>query len=227
MKIKTYLGLLICALTGFNSAATISWSINNVTGDSDVYNAGTLVYAYAQQGQSVSTINGVTFADFASGASDFSISSVGTTGNSTAFYNGAAYSAGLNAFLATEYYATGSTTASVTMTLNNLTIGTSYIVNTFTSDDRAGWENWYTTTLDGISLPQLGGTGNIPKVLLGSFIADATTQSYTIQSDRALGGGVYANLSGFSLSSVPEPSTYGMMIAILVLGVVVFRRKTV
>ena len=143
--------VLACAVAGQASAAPppITWgSATNISGDSDVSTAGTLVYAYNIGGAGVSsaTVNGVTFASYAfpafnTGTQTVSVGSVTFTESPGFLWGSNSLSSGTGSFaaLSSPYRSllgTGggaSIPDTITVTLGGLTGGRDYQLQVWSS----------------------------------------------------------------------------------------------
>ncbi len=184
-------GFLLSTANGF--AASIIWGTPlTITGDTNVINSGTLVYAYTG-GNAGATVNGVVFAAGNSGTTwggNVSLSGFGSTSS--------AFSGGTNLPWTnlTSAYKTvlqggaygGATTG--TVILKGLTAGRSYSVQIWVNDARstgsgrsetANGAN--TVTLDYNSINAQGGVG---QSVIGSFVANSTNQTFTLTSSSSV-----------------------------------------
>jgi len=197
-------GISVCFAAAFMAgqiaqAAPVTWGLpTTVASDSDVITTGTLSYAYTLSNTSP-TVNGVTFTGSTSTTAlgtNVTIAGTSLTNSTTAFGSGAvgtAYgnlSTGYQNLLKGADY--GGTTAT-TITLKNLTIGKVYAIQTWVNDSRAGATATRTSTITGgggnsVSLAYYtGGTatspaGGVGQYTIGTFTADAATQTFTITS---------------------------------------------
>jgi autotransporter-associated beta strand protein len=189
--------LLALLLSGTCSAraASITWGpATTIAGDTDVSTGGTLKYAYYWSSSTGNqTVNGVTFTRSGSvnAGTDVSLaipngatlgSFAGTaapfTGLSTAYrgvvggviYNGAPYS------------------GTITVTLKNLTVGNTYAVQVWLDDSRGSTDaRSGTLTSSGGNSVSLrynlqNANGGVGQYAVGTFTADATTQTFTSTS---------------------------------------------
>jgi fibronectin-binding autotransporter adhesin len=167
-------------------AASIIWNAPvAITGDTDVFTAGTLAYAYCWSGVST-TVNGVNFTGTASansGGLDVTLTGLrnnyyGFTGSGSASFS-TAYQ---NMLAGADW--NGS--ASATITLNNLNVGHAYVAQFWVGD----WRNYNTVrseTIKGSASDnitptlnyQVGSSGS-GSFVIGSFTASATTQTFTL-----------------------------------------------
>jgi hypothetical protein len=179
-------------------AAPITWgAATTIAGTNDIYVVGTARYAY--DWGTTQTVNGVTFAattitNAPNGTtSDGNLSVSGfTKGNPTAFGSGSNPFAALVAvytnMLRGGAFTIGGGTP-VTVTLSNLAIGSSYMMQVWISDPRGASNqglnrNSTITNAGGNSITLMYNTtgveGGIGQFALGTFIADSTNQSFTI-----------------------------------------------
>ncbi len=176
-------------------AASIAWNPPvTVTGDTDVATSGSLLYAGGFSG-TTATVNSVPFAGSISGNITVS-GSAGTVGN--AFAGGtslpwAGLSANYQTLLAGGTYANNNTP--LTVTLNNLAVGSNYLVQVWVNDSRSGT---VASRTEGVASP--GGNavtlvynstqaqGGVGQSVLGGFTADAVTQSFTLTGALPAGG---------------------------------------
>ena len=185
-------------------AATITWGTpTTVSGDADVLVTGTNVYAYFEGGSAANqTINGVTFVN-AGGT---------TTWGNVAFSGSGTFAYGTNAFGANVAPFAGLSSAysnilsggiwisggaAVTVTLNNLIVGHQYNVQFWSNDSRfPGVQTNRYNSLSGNwgvgnqllfnSTHVLGGVG---QYVIGTFVADATSQSFVVTGGNLTSGG--------------------------------------
>jgi fibronectin-binding autotransporter adhesin len=172
-------------------AATINFAApQDCTADTDVLSTGLLRYAYTWN-NTARTVNGVNFVVAGTSATTPNGGNVSLSGfntvNQTAFTSTAApftnLSAAYKGMLLGSVFTTGNTAA--TATLNNLTPGASYIVQIWCSDPRAATATRATTVTSGMNTTPLDYNvgnvgGGVGQSVVGSFIADASTQSFTV-----------------------------------------------
>ena len=224
---RSILGGGILALASVSHAATVTWgAAQNITGDSDVSTAGTLVAAFNLGGTGVgnTTVNGTTFTGLAlSGTSvtsgNFTFASPGLIGSSggggsvvAPFINlSASYQTMLSSLVGTL----SPTTFSLTM--NGLSVGASYQVQLW-SNDSNGFTNSPLTATAGNSIAlnsnASGVAGGLGQYGIGTFTADAASEVITFSTgNQALLNGVQLR----NLSAVPEPGS--ALAGMLALGV--------
>jgi hypothetical protein len=174
----------------------ITWSTPaNITGDADVAALETAVYAY-DWANANTTVNGVNFTGTtsASGSGDGNVGITANTGtiadNTTAFTSSSSPFSGLStayqSILVGANYATPSgSNATFTVTLNNLVVGNTYLVQVWANDPRSSYytrtemaSSANTVTLD-YNYNQT--TGGYPgQYTIGTFTASATSQTFTL-----------------------------------------------
>lgn len=186
-------------------AATITWSsAQGVSGDSDVATSGTLEYAFNFGPSTVqaTTVNGVTFSAFAFPASNgVQTTTVGnvTVAESPGFLTSAGnfgtattpftnLSSGYQSLLSSGGSASNPST--ITVTLAGLTIGTQYSLQWWSSNAAGasgpfGTDVTSTTATSGANSVTLNATtGGLGEFVTGTFTADGTSQTFTLQSPQ-------------------------------------------
>ncbi len=125
-------------------------------------------------------------------------------------------------------------TRPLTLQIGNLTIGQTYVVTLFSADARVAsagrTQQYFDTFLDGVFS---GGSSssfsqNLNTSVMGTFVADATTQRVFIHATDAVGANDDTTLSGFTLYSVaaiPEPSSFAALAGLAGLGFAASRRR--
>jgi autotransporter-associated beta strand protein len=185
-------GLLLFALATPSIAAPITWGTPaTIAGESDVSTTGSLVSAYSFF-NGASTVNGVNFTNGSGTAlgTYFQISTAGSTYSS--FGAGAAGTTYANL---TSPYKTLLTNGrygvkNSTVTLKSLTLGHQYAVQVWSNDSRAPSGSppaGAYVTLSGansVNLPinSTGAAGAVGTHSTGTFVADASTQTFTVGS---------------------------------------------
>ena len=221
-----------------HAQAVITWGTPTyISGDADVAAVETRLWAYNFGDSSKSpVVNGVTFTGYASktGNSDFTLTTVGSSiyqnatvfGSTGAFYT--SLSSGYQDLLrSATFWSTNHTTEIQTMTLLNLTVGETYQIQFWVNDSRPNYHNTEIVTfsdadIDGntVSLRFSDNGATLGQYVVGTFTAEETTQiihlgPYSPQINAATLGTV----------AIPEPSTYAVLVGVLALGFVVFRRR--
>lgn len=184
--------------TNFNIAASgITWGTNvTASGDSDVFNGGTLLYAYDWADNNI-TVNGVAFTGTTSAnPGNVSINGIGS------YYSGYTSSTPPFGNLSSEYKSilTGgeysSSTPTATMTLNNLTAGHTYAVQVWVSDPRGGGTIGRTEIFAGYNQTTLAynvppATGGVGQYSIGIFTATGSSQTFSFTGNS--GGSTQIN----------------------------------
>lgn len=224
---------LIVGMATFQSALAASITFGpatTISGDTDVTNVGVLEYAYAWSGQNP-TVNGVPFTGSTSITGDGS----GDVTWSTSQQHSTAYGLGTttpwtgltssyqDALRGGAYWQTGPQT----ITLNNLSIGTPYVVQLWYHDSRAGFAGFTeNVTSAGGNLVTLiknvaGVDGGVGQYTIGTFTADATSQAFTVSSGVAFN----TQINALQLRAVPEPATLTLAAFGLIAGLRTMRRR--
>lgn len=202
-------------------AATIIWgAAQNISGVSDVYTVGTL-HAAANFGPLATgtnvTVNGVTFSGLGvaddtttavsggniavSSALNLRTGNLGTTGNPYA-----ALAAAYKALLNPTMYQTASTP--LNFTISGLTVGGTYAIQYWVNDSRSNGSG-RGTRIDGavtLDVNNTDTTGGVGQWVLGQFVADAPTQTFS----AAASPGTFAYANAVQIRAVPEPKTFVM-----------------
>ena len=190
-------GFCLSAANSF--AASITWGTPaTITGDTDVATNGVALYAYyvpssSGGGGAVTAVNGVSFTavwNVSTWGAGVSLSGLnGTyspfgafTSTNTPFSN---LSSAYKTVLAGAVDATGGTAA--TITLNGLVIGHNYTVQFWVNDPRGGYGR---TEIIGSTSAKLvyespNAAGGAGAYAIGTFVADGTSQSFTITGNNA------------------------------------------
>ena len=197
-------------------AAVINWgSPVTISGTTDIDTVGTLFQASNFAG-SATTVNGVLFDAFNVASGNGTVGNIGITGglNITAFGEGGPATA--YGSLPSEYQELLKTGIifGATVTVQNLTIGADYLIQFMANDsrlatasqDRTVSLNTNQVTLDINSTNAIGGVGQWVR---GTFTADATTQSFTVD------GSAHAYSNAMQVRIVPEPT---QMVSVAAIG---------
>ena len=207
---KTFVWIAMLAFAGAQAnAATITWGtaqdINiGATGGTDVSTQGSLVAALNVGDTNNSpTVNGVVF------AADDGSSSINPAGNAYDFANPGDFA---DADYDVLLHRAVSYTQSIT--LNSLTSGQEYLVQVWGNDSR----NLGTTdrhyTLDGAGdiYVSAAGTDAVGQTIIGTFVADATSQTITLAGYNGtadMADAVVVN--AVQVRAIPEPATLGLI----------------
>ncbi len=211
----------LAALELTAAAAPITWAPPvTIAGDTDVSTAGTLLYAYNNSGTNA-TVNTVPFAGV-----------TGSTAWSTNLFFGSGWSSTAMAFgsssgtpwngLSTNYkFVLGGGAyggaGPQTITLSNLLVGESYLVQTWVVDNRTSGlnrnENLLTT---GGNVPTLnynntGAAGGVGQYSLGTFKADAATEVVTVLANSSAQlNAIQVRDQGVASTATPVNGTNGV-----------------
>lgn len=246
LAILTTTASVFLAVTPSTQAASITWgAATNISGDTDVSITGTLVNAFTvgDSGVSGSTVNGVAFQGFVAPflsnvAINGNYSLVGVGGdflsNNTIFGSSSAPFSALSAAYknilnsATEV----AQPDTLFLTMTGLTIGTIYQFQ--------WWSNLSGPTLNAAQGLQTASAGNsvttsdntsgleggLGQFAIGTFVADATSQSVVFSSPTGGSTTAAATLNAFQLrnlgASVPE--TASLLAGLLPFGVLLLGR---
>lgn len=207
----TTLSLILPAVS---YAATINFAApQNCSADTNILATGVLRYAYTWN-NTARTVNGVPFTVAGTSATAPAGGNVSLAGfnavNQTAFNTTAnpfaSLSAAYRGMVLGSVYTTGNTLA--TVTLNNLIVGVDYQVQIWCGDPRAGTTATRTTTVTSgantvvldYNVGNVG--GGVGQFVIGTFTADAGTQSFTVS------GGASNQINALQLRS-PAPKWSG------------------
>ena len=188
---------LFCRAAASGFAAGITWGAPTpISGDTNVSNAGSLLYAYT--GGTATAVNGVAFAAGNSGTTWGSVSLSGFGSyNQTVFGSGtgspwSGLTTAYKTVLAGGAWG-GATTG--TVTLNGLTSGHSYGVQIWVNDNRGGSEATRSETAsssggNSVTLAyeanQAAGGGGVGQYAVGTFVANGTSQAFTLASSSSV-----------------------------------------
>ena len=194
-SLKTVVALLIIAgcASAWSVRAQITFgTATTISGDSDVYTVGTLVYAYNLSGLTV-TVNGVTFAGVTStgslGSGDITLSGLAYNGGGFAAYGVGALSSAYQTVLSGSDWASANNTAA-TVTLNGLTSGHTYAVQFWVNDSRCccGSRTETITSSAGntitVAYNDSSGCG-LGQYTIGTFTASSASQAFTITANSS------------------------------------------
>src|ERR1039458_8671019 len=207
---------VICVSPGANAAA-ITWGTPTFfAGDTDVVNNRAVLYAY--DFSSAQTVNGVSFAAVTSGT--HASTNVGYTfgnqnGSAWTTYSGlsTAYRAVLQGGLYRDV--SGGAFSTATVTLSNLVVGTTYIVQYWVGDPRGNGNihsqealsssGGNTVTLIYNQTVASGGHGHY---CVGTFTADATTQAFTVTSTTVVSNNSDVEMNALQVQLYGQPTNY-------------------
>ncbi|HEV2693465.1 MAG TPA: hypothetical protein VG347_11265 [Verrucomicrobiae bacterium] len=187
--------LVICAsvlglLTAAANAADITWGTpTGISGTSDVNIQGTLYGSWAPgddwgggDRSDYFPVNGVTFAAYGTSGVDFNISGSGINMDR---YNGFADpgtpDSNYNHILHTAEFNYNASSSSIVVSWDNLTPGDTYLVQVWLNDGRSSQPG--TSVLTGganSSAPVAIGNGVPGQYIIGTFVADGGSQSFTM-----------------------------------------------
>ena len=232
---------LVGALTLFSSvaqSATITWgAAQQISGAGDVSTNGTLVGAYNVGGTGVpsTTVNGVTFQSFSTNNGNGSSGNFTTVGSGFIGQTNTGHGSA-NAPFSTlpAAYQTLLQSASVpfggaiTLTISGLIAGMQYQFQWWANDSSTEFGRTTATAGNSVGLNHnTGSEGGLGEWVIGSFTADAATQSITFEGD-----GDFGSVNAFQLRLIAPPTTgvpeTGSSIALLGLamsGMAFARRK--
>ncbi|MDA7535429.1 PEP-CTERM sorting domain-containing protein [bacterium] len=209
MKLRFSVPALVCFLSPFTHAATISWNFSeivntggaqNTTGTGFLATSGTFLYA-ENTGGAAASLDGISF------------------GAGTILFGGGQVYTGFHAAIATNPI-TGSG-AYGNAGVENVTLGTGgvsaalisgqeYRVQAIVMDGR-GDQADRTFEVDGLATDHAlgisGSTWGNALLATGTFVADSATQTFSLDAKTNTGASTDAQLNGLVLHSVPEPSS--------------------
>lgn len=224
-----FISLFALPLPGTLTAATITWgAAQNVESVADISTTGSLSVAWNLGSTTSYTLNGVTFTGFntRSGTADTGNYNITTnTGNISGQNFFGAYGTPVNSAggsIGTDYgsalntgvYVNG--TATGVYTFSGLTVGNEYSLQLWFNDVRANATTGSATIDSGTGTPSVilltddegldgaGGRGALSQYTIGTFTADAASQSFRVNETTSLGG---ATLNMLQLRQVPEPGS--------------------
>lgn len=231
MKKPILCASIACLITATANAANIIWQTpTTISGASDVNTTGTFFGSWAPGNDYGSPnrsddhpVNGVTFAAYGTGT-NFAFSGENTSmDRHNGFASPNTPDASYNYLLTVSMFNWNQTP--LTVSWDNMTPGYTYLLQAWVNDGRTGANAFSSTFTGGINVsdPVNGGSGVVGtpgQFIIGTFVADAATQSFTMSP------GIMMNLVQVRTIAVPEPSALGLL-AIGVIGICGFRRKNV
>ena len=243
--------VMVLAATACLKAATITWfGPQNITGNTDVKTNGTLFQASNFGSASATTVNGVTFSGFSvgSGTDSITIGKFNLVGTGTQVAGKALRQATFSSGSAPFSTLSGSyqnlvgpgiysqngvpvgSPATITVTINGLSIGQQYDVQYWVNDSRGVQDTTQRQVQIGsqlLSLNTSGTTGGTGQWILGTFVASGTSQSFDVTGVSSGTIGPVAYAGAMQVRAVPEPSTIIMAASgsLAILGLIRSRRK--
>lgn len=197
-----------------------------ISGDADVSTIGTL-FGAANVGGPAVDVNGVTFtSDLAHPNFTLSASSSvnGAFGAATPPFS--ALSANYRDLLDSGRFTHSppNTPPSMTLTINNLTLGVPYQFQWWVNDSRSTGDQTRTTTATAGTSVVLehnfqNVAGGVGQYAIGTFVADSTTQQISFQG---LGGGpnfASSQINAFQLRAIAIPEPGSFLLVALVMGI--------
>jgi hypothetical protein len=246
----TRLALLACsiALAAPLRAAVISWSSpTGITGDSDVSTSGTGVYAYnfGATGVTSTTVNGVTFSPFTiSTTSPVRTSTIGSVtlaeiapehlwGYNTLGAGSAPFtnlSLGYRGLLSSA--GSASNPATITVTLSGLDAGKTYQLQWWASNT-AGIQGISSETLNSVTATSgtnaitLSARTGLGEYALGTFVADATSQTFTLNSPAGATAPLInaLQLRDITPTGVPDTASTLPIVGLSLIGAMALNRR--
>ncbi|MDQ8209638.1 hypothetical protein QEH52_19115 [Coraliomargarita sp. SDUM461003] len=234
-KILPFLSLAPVLLASLSHAAEITWgSATNITGDSDVSTDGSLVVAASFNTDFASiVVNGVTFAG---GGTNGDMRDSDTYGAALTYdvsnNSDAAYAEDVSPFntLSSNYQNLlgsglwdGTTSTTEEFTFGGLSIDQEYQIQIWAQDARSGREGQSLTITGagGVSLDYTDRNtqGGLGQYVIGTFTADASTQSFTFDKDSSW------HVNAMQVRSIPEPQTFSLLAASCALLFVMCNRR--
>ena len=236
------LGILAASILGFTAisshAAVVTWgAAQNITGDSDVSTAGSLVGAFnvgstSPAPVSSTLVNTVLFQSFAvpnNGGGPVTVGNftLAPDGGGAIISNNTAGGAGVGPFttLSSNYRTllaavvqSASATPSLTLTMSGLSVGSQYQFEWWSNN--SGAPNGFLTTATAggavtLSSETAFGPGGLGQFALGTFTANASAQAITFSGAGFLNGFQLRQIP--AASAVPEPGS--ALAGLLALGV--------
>jgi autotransporter-associated beta strand protein len=192
--LRLFLALVVTAACSAR-AASITWGpATTIAGDSDVSASGTLQYAYYWSSATGNqTVNGVTFVRSGSASAGTDVTIAYPNGSTLAAFTSTAapftsLSAAYRTVVAGTLYNNSPYSGTLTVTLNNLTVGKLYAVQVWLDDSRGSADSRSATLTStggnsvALRYNMQNAAGGVGQYTLGTFTADATTQTFTSAS---------------------------------------------
>lgn len=189
-----------------------------ISGDANVSTQGAFDRAYNFAG-STATVNTVTFTGVAANDQSNTITFGATSDTvvSNGAVNGAGYGSGDAPYndLSSDYKGilgeaiwNDGGPATLTLTLNGLTLGQQYLFQTWTNDSRSFGANRSGSITAGNSVildyNNTDASGGLGQFVIGTFIADATSQVITYESNNSM-------INAVQLRAIPEPGSAALL----------------
>jgi hypothetical protein len=234
MSIRRVLAVVVsaalCSLALLNAphqagAAVITWgSAQSISGTADVITTGSL-FASANFNGSDTTVNGVTFNAFplTGGGTSQTIGNIGivsVVGSGTGFIPSNLTTSGTPfSTLPVSYKNLLAPTLRQTapgnrfeFTLSNLLVGGSYSIQYWVNDPRTNAAGSSVRVGGAVNLdPNVGDvSGGLGQWVEGQFIADGTSQTFTVAPVVGSNNTTYANAMQVRLLAVPEPASIAL-----------------
>ncbi|WPJ97078.1 hypothetical protein SH580_05080 [Coraliomargarita algicola] len=234
-KILPFLSLAPVLLASWSHAAEITWgSATNITGDSDVSTDGSLVVAASfNTGFASIVVNDVTFAGGGNNANMRDSDTYGAALSYDVTKNAdAAYAEDVSPFnalspnyqnlLGSGLWDDSGSTAEA-FTIGGLSINQEYQIQIWAQDARSGKEGNALTIAgaEGVSMlyTDRDTAGGLGQYVIGTFTADAATQSFTFDVDSNW------HVNAVQVRSIPEPQTFSLLAASCALLFVMCNRR--
>jgi autotransporter-associated beta strand protein len=185
------IGIVSIGMVGVSAfAAPITWQTPVTVLNNDAQISTTYSYRWAYTGGSAATVNTVAFAaGLNNNINNANIQVSGFTGANNNIFNGGTsgtwntLSAGYKSILTGAVYGG---TGAATITLKNLAVGGSYLIQIWINDSRTtGSGRTASVTSSGgnsvtVDYNDTNALGGVGQLALGTFVADAATQTFTI-----------------------------------------------
>ena len=233
MKMNTSKILTLSALLAGSAlnAASITWTAGTFdnAGPASVLNADNLVYAGNANGSALTvdvsgtdvTFDALTISGVPTGNA-YIANVTGLIVDTDTFWTGG--DANWDSIMNTQALRVTAGGDAMELVLQNLSDGQEYQIQLFASDDNNSGNR--TTVFSDAATG-----GNIASELrlgdkdyvVGTFIADGASQSVFAQVGSFASNTAY--ITGFSLTTIPEPGTYALIGGLLALGSVMLRRR--
>jgi hypothetical protein len=220
-----YGAYFLAASAGVSHAASITWGpATNISGDSDVTTAGSLVVAFNMGSTSPSnvspaTVNGVTFASFVTSTTPTMVGNVTLTRPSGTFQSNTSFGSTLTPFssLSSSYQALlqsgDGSFGDMTLAIGGLTVGQTYLFQWWSNDSgllgpthanyTTNAKASGTSSIRGLNDNTSGATGTpggLGQFAIGTFVADSATETIVFS-----GTADFPLINAFQVRAVPLP----------------------